>query len=390
MSVSPASESHDFYARLPALSSFLDVTDLAKYHPAPDDWSLVVTDVQGSTVAIEAGRYKDVNAVGVASIVAIQNALPDVEFPFVFGGDGATVLVPNAGLSLIFPALRGARHKARSGFSLELRTGVVGVSELRAAGHDVRIARLSVSQNAAFAMFAGDGLGVAESWIKDPERGKRYAVSDEGSAEVNLEGFECRWEPVPSRRGKVASILVHALGSPDSAHRTYRQVVSALEEIVQGAAPVSPELLTLASDQAALHQEATLRGGPPGSVRYRMRRLGAAFENAVGRRLVQSGRSFAGFDGARYPAQVAENTDYRKFDDTLRMVLDVTPSELAAIEGLLETKQAEGALVYGIHASGAALMTCIVRRYEGEHVHFVDGADGGYALAAKKLKARLR
>ncbi len=69
-------------------------------------------------------------------------------------------------------------------------------------------------------------------------------------------------------------------------------------------------------------------------------------------------------DGQRYPTQVAENTNYGKFDDTRSMVLDVTRKELRAIEQLLEAKQAEGELV-GVHASVAALMTCIVRRYEG-------------------------
>src|SRR6478736_3223701 len=112
MSFSEPSESYDFYARLPPLTSFLEVADLAKYQRAPDDWSLVVTDVQGSTKAIEAGRYKDVNAAGVSSIVAIQNALPDVQLPFVFGGDGATILVPNDAFEAIFPALRGARERA--------------------------------------------------------------------------------------------------------------------------------------------------------------------------------------------------------------------------------------------------------------------------------------
>jgi hypothetical protein len=390
MSPPPNSDTSDFYARLPSLESFLDVTDLAKYHRAPDDWSLVVTDVQGSTKAIEAGRYKDVNAVGVASIVAIQNALPGVDLPFVFGGDGATVLVPNSSREAIHPALRGARERARTGLGLELRAGVVAVEELRAAGHEVLLARMAVSRNAAFAMFAGDGLSAAERWVKHPERGVRYAVSEEGPAQADFEGFECRWQPLPTRRGKVASILVHALGRGDAAHQTYRAVVSAIETIVGDATPVSKETLKLASDQSAFHQEAVLLGGAPGSVRYRVRKLKVAAQNALGRRLVAKHGVMGSFDGARYPAEVAENSDYRKFDDTLRMVLDVTPEELDQIAALLEEKRKAGLLAFGIHASQAALMTCIVRKYEGEHVHFIDGADGGYALAAKQLKAQLK
>ena len=42
------------------------------------------------------------------------------------------------------------------------------------------------------------------------------------------------------------------------------------------------------------------------------------------------------------------------------------------------------------HTSETALMTCVIDGYDGNHVHFVDGADGGYALAAKQLKAQLK
>jgi hypothetical protein len=110
----------------------------------------------------------------------------------------------------------------------------------------------------------------------------------------------------------------------------------------------------------------------------------------VGRQLVKKHSALAGFDGARYPDQVVLNSDYRKFDDTLRMVLDVTAEELARIEGLLEAHAGRGELVFGVHTADAALMTCIVRKYEGEHIHFVDGANGGYALAAKRMKESLR
>ncbi len=60
--------------------------------PLPDDWWIGVTDVVGSTAAIAAGRYKSVNlAGGVGDQRPFMNALHGASFPFVFGGDGATL-----------------------------------------------------------------------------------------------------------------------------------------------------------------------------------------------------------------------------------------------------------------------------------------------------------
>ena len=72
----------------------------------------------------------------------------------------------------------------------------------------------------------------------------------------------------------------------------------------------------------------------------------------------------------------------------------VTPGDSAAfvqnLQAYLEGQRREGRLVYGMHKSTEALLTCIVFSYNGNHVHFVDGSDGGYAMAACGLKAQLK
>ncbi|MDP7147450.1 MAG: DUF3095 family protein [Nitrospinaceae bacterium] len=39
--------------------------------------------------------------------------------------------------------------------------------------------------------------------------------------------------------------------------------------------------------------------------------------------------------------------------------------------------------------SDSTLMTCMVFDRKERHLHFVDGASGGYALAAKQLKGQI-
>lgn len=77
-------------------------------------------------------------------------------------------------------------------------------------------------------------------------------------------------------------------------------------------------------------------------------------------------------------------------DGTLRQVIAGTRDQREQLEAYLQEQYEHGRLAFGLHASGAAMITCLVFQYEKEHVHFVDGAEGGYAHAARELKGRER
>ena len=77
-----------FYEAMPTFKDFSDLFHPENFSAAPHDWWVVITDVKGSTQAIEEGRYRDVNTVGAASIASIGDAMGEELFPFVFGGDG--------------------------------------------------------------------------------------------------------------------------------------------------------------------------------------------------------------------------------------------------------------------------------------------------------------
>src|SRR3712207_4381804 len=83
-----------FYGGLPVVDSFTRLADAAMYAPLPAGWVLGLADIVRSTEAIEAGRYKAVNTAAAALIAGMSNALPGVDFPFVFAGDGAAFAVP--------------------------------------------------------------------------------------------------------------------------------------------------------------------------------------------------------------------------------------------------------------------------------------------------------
>ena len=91
-----------------------------------------------------------------------------------------------------------------------------------------------------------------------------------------------------------------------------------------------------------------------------------------------------------YRQELRANTDFRKYDGLLRMVLDVSGEQAGAIEAYLAAEHKAGRLVYGTHRADSALMTCLVFSLEqSQHIHFIDGADGGFALAAQGFKQQI-
>ena len=89
-----------------------------------------------------------------------------------------------------------------------------------------------------------------------------------------------------------------------------------------------------------------------------------------------------------YVQQLVENSDFRKYDDGLRMVLDCTPELERELTQRLASAAASGIARYGLHRQDAAMMTCFTPSIQrSDHVHFIDGARGGYASAATALKA---
>jgi len=215
---------------------------------------------------------------------------------------------------------------------------------------------------------------------------------DDSDAQVDGSGFECRWQPLYSRRGEVVAVLIKARGASALEEQAiYRDLLVAMEEVLGSldeASPAGTDSLELSASAADLQGEALIRRG-----RGLLARLHVAWawvENQVGRVLMRNGWKALGFDGEGYAAQAAAQTDFRKFDDTLRAVLDMTAEEHSRLREILEAEREAGRVYYGTHAAPAALMTCAVRDRRDNHVHFVDGADGGYALAARELKAQVK
>jgi hypothetical protein len=372
----------DFYARLPVFDHFSDLTDPGRYMPVPDDWVLGLSDIVRSTAAIQAGRYKEVNTAAAAVIAAVANKLGTSEFPFVFGGDGASFALPASQSDLARDALSAVAAWVRDAFGFELRIALVPVSDIRAQGHDVRIARFSASPDVSYAMFAGGGLAYAERQMK----GGVFAIPPAPPGTLpDLTGLSCRFDEITPERGVILSLIILPTASTDpEAFNTLVNRVLVLAEGQEAGRPMSDRGPPLASPFKGFGIEAkTVRTG--GFHLWPLARLAAGRLAAF--MIFRTGRSFGGFDPVQYRHQLVENTDFRKFDDGLRMTLDCTPALADRLDVLLQEAERQGIARHGLHRQEAALMTCFVPSpSRSDHIHFVDGAMGGYAMAAQAMK----
>jgi hypothetical protein len=161
-------------------------------------------------------------------------------------------------------------------------------------------------------------------------------------------------------------------------------VIGLVERSPEAGRPVPSGGPPLRWPPQGLDYEARARRG--GSlVKRRLSVLGfSLFAFAVMRFGIKVGR----FVPEVYLKQVVENSDFRKYDDGLRMILDCTRELESELGRRLAAAASQGVACYGLHAQDAAMMTCFTpSAMRADHVHFIDGARGGYATAATALKA---
>ncbi len=373
----------DFYSGIEVFRGFSSLMEPSLYASLPDDWTVGVADIVESTKAIAEARYKAVNMAGAAVIAAVTNALEGREFPFAFGGDGASFAVAPEDLDRARDALAATATWVRDDLDLVMRVALVPVTAIRAQGLDVRVARYGPSANLSYAMFSGGGLGWAEAAMK---RGEFAVPAAPPGTQPDLSGLSCRFEEIPSARGLILSVMV--VPARDADQFAFRKVIEDIIELVErspdAGRPVPPGGPPLRWPPQGLEYEArAARGGP--LFRRRVYVLGRTLFAYV---IMRFGIKVGGFKPKLYTQQVVENSDFRKYDDGLRMILDCTEELERALTAHLAAAAENGVVRYGLHRQDAAMMTCFTpSAMRSDHVHFIDGARGGYASAATALKA---
>lgn len=379
-------DKNHFFSNLPInkidLSKLLVKEDA--FFTVPDDWHVIITDIKGSTNAVLAGLHETVNLIATGSIVTVLNIAfkAKILVPFFFGGDGATFIVPGAIVNEVMKALLLYRINTLQNFNLDLRAGIIPVSEIYSRQHTLKICRFNSTENFSIPIVLGDGLEYAEKIIK----GEDYLLSGHDAAEdeLDLSGMQCRWDKIepPEHSEEVVTLLVLAKKC-DKQAEVFSEVINQIDKIYgnqEKRQPISIPKLIFRTSFNNLGKEMKHRLG---KIKF-LELMKTWFINLYGRFY------FRTESGKNYLKQLVEMADTLVIDGRINTVITGTKKQRLALEKVLNELERDKEILYALYVSNESVMSCYVRDLEDDHIHFVDGSEGGYTKAAGVLKEKIK
>ncbi|MFT5114040.1 MAG: hypothetical protein ACI8P9_003373 [Parasphingorhabdus sp.] len=383
---------NSFFPDLTPIKHFSEISNPLAFQTVPKNWIVVVSDIVDSTEAVNSGRYKEVNMAAGCVVAAVLNSAGSQDLPFCFGGDGASLLIPADSVQEVKQALVNVQMMIRDQFALEMRVGLVPVQDIVSQASEILVARLELSPGNSVALIRGGGVELAEDLIKSAKTSSHYLIADvKPNGLPDLSGLSCRWEPLQSRNGFMVCILVQPVNRKTAEQvAIFQRILDEISEIVGGnlnnCSPVDETNMKFRWPPRGLVMEARATRGRKAFAKRFLEVLIGSFIQLVLETLNLKGGNY---DAPIYREELRTNSDYCRLDDTLRIVIDCTSEQINSIEALLNNYFEQGEIDFGSFKSPQALMTCLVNDLsKHQHLHFIDGSNGGFWSASKDLKQR--
>jgi Protein of unknown function (DUF3095) len=381
----PAINNDLFYSRLPV--NEIPLCDLLMeehlFFAIPGNWHVIITDVKNSTAAIQGGMHETINLVATGSIVAVLNIAykSNLTVPFFFGGDGASIIIPPTLLESTMKALQKHSENTRINFNLDLRVGQVAVAEIYEQDHALNISKLRTSELFAIPVLLGDGLTYAEKKIKGPDY--MFATPSLTKDDLDLNGMQCRWDRIkpPENSFEVVSLLVIAREGINQSV-AFKKVMDSVDAIYgdpQTRNPITVAKLKLKATLAKIGLE----------MRARMGGFKLLYLVSKWTKTVLGYFYFKTKKGKVYLNNLVNMSDTLVIDGRINTVISGTLKQRERLETALSKIERDGEIFYGLYVSKESVMSCYVRNLNDKHVHFVDGAEGGYTKAAGVIKEKI-
>jgi hypothetical protein len=377
---------HNFYGKMTinrgALSSLLLKENA--FLDVPADWHVIITDIKGSTSAVLGGSSENVNYIATGSIVTVLNLAfkAKIAIPFFFGGDGATFIVPSILVELAIKKLLTYQANVLQNFGLDLRVGSIAVQTIYQQGQQIRLSKFGLTDFFSIPVVLGNGLNYAEQIIKGDDYKQEQQI--DLAEELDLDGMQCRWDKI-SPPGDLNEILTLLVVAPNVQKQAiaFSKVLKSIDEIygvVKKRQPITIEKLKLNSTFDRIKTEMRNRIGKIKIFEF----LQTWLATSIGKLY------FLTAPGKRYLNRLVEMSDTLVMDGKINTVISGSDEQRVKLFKVLDELESSCEILYGYHISNASIMSCYVRDMKDDHIHFVDGAEGGYTKAAGILKGKLR
>ncbi len=377
-----------FYRNLPVTDKTFEelISDQKNFEEVPPDWHIVVTDIRNSTGAYEKGKYFEMNIASASCIIIAMNIAKKerLEIPFIYGGDGASIIVPPDLLEETLEELSTLRKNVAKNFDISLRVGDVRVQEILDAGYHLVVAKYQVAKKYTQAVFLGPGLYEAEKII---EGDARHETRKPGlSTKLNLRGLQCRWDTIepPKKKHEIVTIIVEAVDHQDHGN-VYKKVLRRVDEIYgsfEERHPVSHNKIKHAGDFHTLRLASYAKFGKL-KLDYVLSQM---FISRITKLLLKIEAPLIFHDD--YTEELVTATDTLKIDGSLKTIIAGNKKQREELVNYLETLEKKNEIFFGYHVSDSTTMTCYIHKKDDEYINFLDGAGGGYVQAARMLKPK--
>ena len=371
--------------------SNLPLTELLKdeklFFKVPENWSVIITDIENSTDAVAHGFHNDVNLSATGSIITVLNTLKGVnnkiKIPYFFGGDGSTFIMPNSFLKTVLLALNNYSQHIKKTTQLNLRVGYFGVKEIYDNNVNLRISKLQHNKYLTTPVVLGNGLKYAEYIIK--KSFKISEISQKNKPQLNLSGMECRWDKIyPNKTDKKVICLLVDCDDEKNQAQVYGEIMNEIEVVfgkLEKRNPISSDALRLDPSLSKIKTEMYVKLG-----KYKITYLISNWFITLFGVLY-----FKFFKvGKLNKKKIAQLTDTIMLDGFLNTVISGTDEQVTRLKIVLDKLEASSKIIYGIHVTHASIMSCYIEDREKKHIHFVDGTEGGYTSAAIMFKEKLK
>lgn len=378
-----------FYSNIPIIEeNFIDIiSNKKRFQKIPRDWVVIVSDIEGSTEAFEDGKYKAMNMISASTVAIAVNIATanNIQIPFIYGGDGSTVLAPKDIAKDIIAELVTLRKNAQEQFRLTLRVGSISVDDVYEEDKELLVTKFLVTKNYTQAIFLGNGLYFAEEKIKNDKR--YHARQDAERKPLNLEGLQCHWNIINPPKGKTEALTLIVQSSKDMDNKTYLQVLHDIEEVYgtfNQRHPVSSKYIFRFLGVRTLTQASRLKFGyiRPLYIAWNIIR---SFLHTLA---ISANSSVVLFRHDDFTNELTTATDTLKIDGSLKTVVAGTRRQRLKLIERLEHRENRGTILFGYHTSASTTLTCYIHKRNQQYINLIDGTDGGYVQAAKVLKAK--